>query len=230
MGYKLLKSTFTQGATLYETAIEKNTLGKKSLLSPLFFLTLRNSHNSKSKGRITRYKKILSWAVRLLLKWSCNTIAKGTSAANTDMVGDLSLLDEKKEEKREVGRTETSNSSWTAFLSPCTNPVTIQSTSPAKTKASAPIVPMEWNMAAGLEVQSFLQALPFSWPISESWAFATHPSETLRAPKFTGGAAAATCLPGRAPRRLQDWLRGEDFDPLAVRARLFHKGKGCFLV
>lgn len=104
-GLQLLKSTFTQGATLCETAIEKNTLRKKSLLFPPFFLMLRNSHNLKSKGRITRYKKILSWAVTLLLKWSCNTIAKGTSATNTDMVGDLSLLDEKKEEKREVGRT-----------------------------------------------------------------------------------------------------------------------------
>lgn len=30
---------------------------------------------------------------------------EGTSAMNTDMVGDLPLLHEKKEEKREAGRT-----------------------------------------------------------------------------------------------------------------------------
>lgn len=46
---------------------------------------------------------------------------------------------------------------------------------PAKNKDSPPIVPIESNITAGLEAQSFLQALSISWPISKSWTFATVP-------------------------------------------------------
>lgn len=106
-------------------------------------------------------------------------------------------------------------------LSLCTNPVTIQSTSPASQKQSPPVVPIESNIT---EAKQAWRHDPFSGPF---------PGLFLKAAYLLPLGDLGSCsghLPAMATHlehcRTGCW--GRAFDPLAVRVRHFHKGKRAF--
>lgn len=172
------------------------------------------------KGRNTRQKKTVSWAVTLLLRWSHDAFAKGTSCKDHSQSGglrDLPVLEEKKEAKREVGRIQASSSSHAVTVhKSCYYPKHLTSQ-----KQSPLVVAIESNIT---EAKQAWRHDPSSGPF---------PGLFLKAAHLLPLGDLGNCsghLPATATHlehcRTGCW--GRAFDPLAVRVRHFHKGKRSF--